>query len=322
MVLWHNLPQVLSFPIMRPSLTQFQTWQGDRYGYDVIDSFGGAASGGADPTAPPLLLVHPIGVGLSRRFWERFITAWQVQAASGAGNIIYNPDLLGCGESDMPRRAYRPLDWAEQLQHLIDTVIQRPVIVVAQGALFPVAIELVKIAPQSVAGLVLSGPPAWRVMTDVATERQQNIAWSLFKSPLGALFYRYARRRKFLEDFSRKQLFASDSPIDAAWLDPLKDGAEDLDSRYAVFAFLARFWQQGYGDDIRAIAQPTQVLFGQEASSVSRSGKSESPEERLQIYLDALPRGQGQLLPGRNVLPFEATDAFCQAVAGFVRSLS
>lgn len=319
MVLWHNLPQVLSFPIMRPSLTQFQTWQGDRYAYEVMDRFEGA-----NPELSPLLFVHPIGVGLSRRFWDRFTTAWQGQAGSpaGAGNVIYNPDLMGCGESDMPCFPYRPLDWAEQLQHLIDTVIQRPVIVVVQGALFPAAIDLVKIAPQSVAGLVLSGPPAWRVMTDVASERQQKIAWSLFKSPLGALFYRYARRRQFLQDFSRKQLFASDSPIDGAWLDPLVAGAKDPASRHAVFAFLARFWQRGYGDDIRAIAQPTQVLFGREASSVSRSGKSESPEDRLKIYLDALPAGQGQLLPGRNVLPFEATDAFCEAVVGFVRSLA
>ncbi len=319
MVLWHNLPQVLSFPIMRPSLTQFQAWQGDRYAYEVVDDFEGA-----NPEAPPLLFVHPIGVGLSRRFWDRFTTAWLAQAGNpgGAGNIIYNPDLMGCGESDMPCLPYRPLDWAKQLQDFIDNVIQRPVIVVVQGALFPAAIDLVKIAPQSVAGLVLSGPPAWRVMIDVASERQQNIAWSLFKSPLGALFYRYARRRKFLQDFSRKQLFASDSPIDAAWLDPLVEGAKDPASRHAVFAFLSRFWQRGYGDDIRAIAQPTQVLFGLEASSVSRSGKSESPEERLKIYLDALPAGQGQLLPGRNVLPFEETDAFCDAVVGFVRSLS
>ncbi len=318
MVLWHNLPQVLSFPIMRPSPTQFQTLRGDRYGYEVLDDFEGAT-----PEAPPLLFVHPIGVGLSRRFWDRFTEAWLAQAGTpgGAGNVIYNPDLLGCGESDMPCRPYRPLDWAKQLQDFIENVIQRPAIVVVQGALFPAAIDLVKIAPQSVAGLVLSGPPAWRVMTDVASERQQNIAWSLFKSPLGALFYRYARRRKFLQDFSRKQLFASDSAIDAAWLDPLVEGAKDPASRHAVFAFLSRFWQRGYGDDIRAIAQPTQVLFGLEASSVSRSGKSESPEERLKIYLEALPAGQGQLLPGRNVLPFEEADAFCEAVVGFVRSL-
>ncbi|WP_309494887.1 alpha/beta fold hydrolase [Phormidium yuhuli] len=80
----------------------------------------------------PLVLIHPIGVGLSRQFWSRFCQEWQRQDQV---NPLYLPDLLGCGESEMPRIAYRPEDWSNQLHHFLNTVIQQPVILVAQGAL-------------------------------------------------------------------------------------------------------------------------------------------------------------------------------------------
>ena len=86
-----------------------------------------------------LLLLHPIGVGLSGQFWGRFAERW---FAEGVSYSIYNPDLLGCGKSDMPRLAYETSDWANQLQHFIETEIGKPVVLVVQGALFPVAIAL------------------------------------------------------------------------------------------------------------------------------------------------------------------------------------
>jgi hypothetical protein len=55
--------------------------------------------------------------------------------------MIYNPDLLRCGESDTPRKAYHPIYWAEQLQYFLQTVVKKPLILVAQGALSPVVIE-------------------------------------------------------------------------------------------------------------------------------------------------------------------------------------
>jgi len=84
----------------------------------------------------PLLLIHPIGVGLS--FWHRFCCEWYETDRS---NPIYNPDLLGCGESDMPRSLYPPTDWAGSCNTF--AVVQKPVILLVQGALLPVAIALV-----------------------------------------------------------------------------------------------------------------------------------------------------------------------------------
>jgi pimeloyl-ACP methyl ester carboxylesterase len=117
-------------------------------------------------------------------------------------------------------------------------------------------------------------------------------------------------------------LFAESSQIDAQWLDTLEDGAVNLDSRYAVFSFLAGFWRENYENAIASISQPTLVVVGEKASSISRKGKSETPEERIAQYLKHLPRGQGRRISGRNVLPYESTDEFVEVAAEFVKAIS
>ena len=56
----------------------------------------------------------------------------------------------------MPSVAYYPVDWAEQLQYFLETIVQKPVILIVQGALFPVAISLVKLQQKSnlISGLI------------------------------------------------------------------------------------------------------------------------------------------------------------------------
>jgi pimeloyl-ACP methyl ester carboxylesterase len=302
--------------------TQYYDWQGFHCAYEVQ-----TRSAGVDAKQVPLLLIHPIGVGLSRRFWDRFCQSW---FEMGQPNSLYLPDLLGCGESALPHIAYTPEDWAAQLQHFLQTVVQQPVVVVVQGALLPVAIALAQLQPSSntsdssnlVRGLILAGPPAWKVMTQATSPRQQKLSWNLFDSPLGNAFYRYARRREFLRSFSTKQLFADADAVDAEWLDELIAGAKDPESRHAVFSFLAGFWRKDYEQAVAHLAQPTLVVIGSTASSISRSGQAETPEQRMADYLKWLPHAQGIQLAGRNVLPYESTTEFVEAIAPFIHSLS
>lgn len=286
------------------------TWNSYTCAYDRIAP-AGEASG------PPLLLIHPIGVGLSRWFWERFIAAWH---PSGQQNVIYNPDLLGCGDSDLPRIAYRPEDWGRQLQHFVTEVIQEPVIIVSQGALFPVGLSCAQLFPERVKAIALSGSPAWRLMTTPTQPSQQKLAWNLFDTPLGFAFYQYARRRNFLASFSERQLFGNPADIDDHWLDRLQVTSKKAASRHAVFSFLSGFWRQDYQHAIESLHCPTLVLFGKKASSVTK-GYVESAEQRLAAYLDHLSNGQGCQISGRNVLPYESTDEFVNVVREFMTSL-
>ncbi len=295
------------------SPSQFYIWRNYRCAYEIHQPNKTISEG------VPLMLIHPIGVGLSRHFWQRFCSEWY---NSGQHNLIYNPDLLGCGESDMPHVAYTPSDWAEQLQYFLQIVVQRPVIVVVQGALLPVAIQLVQRESNLIAGLVLAGPPAWALMTNKPPEWQQKFLWSVLDSPFGSAVYRYARTPKFLRSFSIRQLFASENAVDAEWLNTLLAGAENLASRHAVFSFLAGFWREDYTTFIASIQQPTLAVMGETASSISQDNRKETPDERLAHYLDCLPQGRGIKINGRNVLPYESTAEFVAAIAPFINEVS
>jgi pimeloyl-ACP methyl ester carboxylesterase len=295
------------------SPTQFYTWENHRCAYEIHQPTNTEIAG------VPILLIHPIGVGLSRQFWQRF---YQEFYNTNHHNIIYSPDLLGCGESERPQKAYTPVDWAKQLQFFLENVVQKPVIVIAQGALFPVAIELFKLAPNLITGLILSGPTAWKVTTKNAPKWEQKLLWSIFSSPIGNLFFRYARTRKFLSSFSQKQLFASSAAVDEEWLDTLAADAQNMAGRYAVFSFLAKFWQRDYSGDIAAINKPTLIVLGDRSSAISKEGKTDTPDERMTDYLTCLPQGRGIKIKGRNVLPYESTIDFVAAISPFIEELS
>lgn len=301
----------------------FYTWQSSRCAFQEIKGQG----------SPALLLIHPIGVGLSGKFWQPFIEQWTATNESSRGSV-YNLDLLGCGDSDMPQRAYMPKNWAEQLAYFIEQVAKEPVVLVVQGALLPVAVELINMpaVKGKIKGMVLSGPPAWRLMTTPTESWKQKLAWSFFSSPLGKAFYRYARREKFLDSFSKRQLFERAEDVTAGWLSMLHKGSRDLNSRYAVFSFLAGFWRQDYASAIAQIQQPVMIVMGNTASTIDRTTaqaenkpetmtQQEAGKQRLQTYLDHFPRAQGVNIVGRNVLPYESVEAFAQAIAPFVTAL-
>jgi pimeloyl-ACP methyl ester carboxylesterase len=293
--------------------TQFYDWNGLRCAYEV------RSSEYTDADKPPLLLIQPIGVGLSRRFWDRFCRTW---LQSGQPNQIYSPDLAGCGESAMPQRPYTPEDWSDQLLTFMQTVIHRPVILIVQGASFPIAISLIQKAPEAVQGLILAGPPAWKIMSQPTADWQDQLSWSLFASPLGQAFYRYARRQQFIRSFSVRQLFGKPEDVDSEWLNTLEAGSRHLDSRYAVFSFLAGFWRRDWQTAIESLKVPTLVLVGNTASNISRSAKSETSEQRMADYLKHLPHAEGKFVAGRNVLPYESTAAFVEAIVPFVQQHS
>jgi pimeloyl-ACP methyl ester carboxylesterase len=103
-----------------------------------------------DPPAPPILLLH--GLGVSGVVWQAFARRLLPRFAAVA------PDLRGHGDSDAPPDRYQPLDYARDLVPLIERE-GRPVPVVGHSLGALVALELAGSQPDLVPWVVLLDPP-------------------------------------------------------------------------------------------------------------------------------------------------------------------
>jgi pimeloyl-ACP methyl ester carboxylesterase len=104
-----------------------------------------------DPPAPPILLLH--GLGVAGAVWQAFARRLLPQRAAIA------PDLRGHGQSDAPPTGYAPLDYATDLAALIDAEPTPVLPVVGQSLGALVALEVARLRPARVAWVGLLDPP-------------------------------------------------------------------------------------------------------------------------------------------------------------------
>ena len=117
------------------------------------ETYGASVTRGATDL-PPLLLIPPVGVGIDRQFYARFQDVWD-------GGDTHAPDLLGTGDAKpKPRRFYKPEVWAGQLDAYVREVIGEPCVLVSQGGLLPVALEMWRLGgTDTVRGVACLSPP-------------------------------------------------------------------------------------------------------------------------------------------------------------------
>ena len=104
-----------------------------------------------DPPAPPVLLLHGLGVGGS--IWQSFARRLLPHLAAVA------PDLRGHGQSDAPDAGYAPTDYANDLLEVVAAELQSPVPVVGHSLGALVALAMAELRPDLLSWLVLLDPP-------------------------------------------------------------------------------------------------------------------------------------------------------------------
>jgi pimeloyl-ACP methyl ester carboxylesterase len=128
-----------------------------------------------DPVAPPVLLLHGLGVGglVFQAFARRLLPHLAAVA----------PDLRGHGQSDAPPAGYSPPDYALDLVELIQAGLEPPVPVVGHSLGALVALELADLRPDMVEWLVLLDPPLDRELRNTEIES----VYRLRHAPAGEL---------------------------------------------------------------------------------------------------------------------------------------
>jgi hypothetical protein len=59
----------------------------------------------------------------------------------------------------------------------------------------------------------------------------------------------------------------------------------------------------------------TRCIASEEVSSIGREGKIQTPNARLENYIQYLSHGQGVTISGRNVFPYESTEKFLKSLS-------
>ena len=270
---------------------------------------------------PPLLLIHPVGVGLSSRFWDRFILKYR---ETDPDTVLVAPDLLGCGDqlniwqANNDNSAHKPLthvEWSKQLVEVIRSHIKEPAVLVVQGASLPIALEMLKNAPNDILGIVSFVPPSWKIMSEGTNPLTSQLLWKfLFTSPLGQLLYLWLRRRKFLKSFSIKELFDNPEDVDEEWLSTLKEGSRHQSTRWAVFSFLTGSWRKDWRPILTNLKKPALILIGKKTTGIGRSASIDNAKERIETYSKFMSEAEIRVIDGRNVLPYERAKESAHAV--------
>ena len=193
---------------------------------------------------------------------------------------------------------------------------------VSQGASLPIALTVVAKAPEMVSALVAISPPGWLVLKQQFPQSRARWLWRLlFGGLIGNLFYRYARQRRFLDTFSRKNLFAQPEAVDQEWLEMLNQGSRAMDTRWAVYSFLAGFWRRDWESQLTGLKIPVQIIFGAKATGIGSSKNWDDLNERLRTYKEQLPNASISTISGRNVLPYESTEECVNSVREWLAAL-
>ena len=260
---------------------------------------------------PPVVLLHPVGIGLSSWFWTRVMNELP--------NEVYAPDFIGCGRSDawdpQERGVFLPLEYGRQVEELWRIKIGKPCCVVAQGGLAPVGVMLASRSndkwdgERAVAGLALVAPPPWDDLAGGIDRDEVAKNLQFLQSSLGRKLTSLVQSPFFIKFFSDLFLFAGS--CDKAWIrDCVYDDAR-LKSIEPVLTFNAGVvGARGLFDELATqIPQPVLLIEGQ----------ADMRRDKREGYVETVPDLERVVIEGAcNVPPWEQSGATADAISALI----
>ena len=287
---------------------------------------------------PPVVMVPPVGVGIDRKFYDKLLDEWE---RLGLPVELHALDLLGCGSSrPLPRKFYTPEVWAEQVLEYVQTSVGRPVVLMVQSGMAPIALETWRMGGgrPTIAGVIFMSPPPFQffatrtaaiaadydeqqlaLILPPRTRRRQRLFWLLAQSSVGGFAFRYLRgkRGKRIREFSEANLFARTATVDEKWVEQCLAAAKPTRTRHATFSYLCGTipdggcWRDDRSELLDSLDVPCQVIRGDNVPDAAERLRAAS-ELLTMLSCCAVVKG------ARSVLPYEAPRATAELVARFM----
>ena len=237
-------------------------------------------------TTTRIMLIHPIGVGIGKWYYDRLLISLRDRVRGDMGGhrfVFLVPDLLGSATASGPTDDVGgtipelPLlnitDWSRQIAHLMaeheamseaDGCPVGSWGIVANGGCSPIALQVAASSSSGTApfkaaltNVVISSPPKLSFFLDTADPVRVRNSYRTLSGIAGRLFWWYSLRRngRFIRNFSERNLVGDPASLGEEWTPHCVRSAclHDGRSRYSTFAFLAGALQDGCAKSLNAM---------------------------------------------------------------------
>jgi pimeloyl-ACP methyl ester carboxylesterase len=257
-----------------------------RYG-DVAYSVSGRGT--------PVVLLHSLYAGSSSAEWEENFSAL------AQSHTVYALDFLGWGLSDKPRHFFRPADYAEQIRHFIQNVVQVPseekCAVIASGAACQFALLAVQEAPELFSKIALICPPSEETIADYAGETKEGfpekrhpIYRALTLPIIGQALTNGLTSRPRLEAMTRQELFFDESRITPGAISRRHINAHQPGAQNALAAQIAGLLRTDWQSAWSTLEIPALLVWGRNASGIAAAPEwlALQPNAQLEVFDEAM----------------------------------
>jgi pimeloyl-ACP methyl ester carboxylesterase len=292
---------------------------------------------------PPIICIHPVGVGLSSWFWTKLMKEYGEK--EGGNPPIYAVDLIGCGLENgsdkwdpQEKGLFFPLSWVEGVETLIQSIVlpnyydmnkkNRDGIfnlfdgksnqevegctVIVQGGLASVGVLLSSRNPKTVVSkLILTSPPTYEDMVTPVPQKELESNYNFLTSKIwGNLAFAVLESRFAINLFSNLFLFAEE--CDEDWLDYTMEGARYKEARTPVQAFNAGLLShRSFEEEMTTMEQSVLVVCGE--------GDKRTSER--QMYSTNMKNCKIKVIGGVNVVPWENASGTVDLINEFTNGI-
>lgn len=283
------------------------------YEYQPAASSNTARKTSGSPSVK-VLLIHPVGIGLCNWFWDK---VFRLHSERSLNLDMYAINLVGCGQSrqnEIVDNAYfLQLDakgespWLLQCEYFLEKVMNSndgDSMIVSQGGLAPIAIQLAARNSKAISSVILASPPTPQQLQDVLDPTEAQTNWRKLRN-LPSVAFSLLETATAIRFFSN--LFLFQSACDDTWLQNALHEC-DRSVRPAVCYFNAGMCEvpslKAIMDDMSSMKMLVLRGDGDRRRDTFRSDMT--PDCKLSMVDNAT-----------NVIPWEAPNAFVDLLESF-----
>jgi len=213
---------------------------------------------------PLVLLVHGLGIGSSSYEFRR------LAPLLARRHRVIAIDLLGCGLSDKPKRAYDADLFVEQIADALATFASEPASIVASSLGAAFAIRAATRAVERTARLALICPAGVNGELDAGPRRAAAALGALLRAPLiGEGAYNVLASKPSIRAFLRREVYADPAHVTPEIVDHYYAVAHQPNARFVPAAFVGHALDCEIARDLPFLDLPLLVLWGERTRAVA-----------------------------------------------------